>query len=124
MPKSILVVDDSASIRKTLEFTLAKAGFSVDVAEDGQAGLDKANNYEYDLIISDINMPRVNGYEFIKELRQSEQYKAKPILVLTTECGNEKKKEGREVGATGWIVKPFVPENLLDIVNKVFVKFS
>jgi two-component system chemotaxis response regulator CheY len=120
MAKSILTVDDSKTIRDMLKFTLAGAGFVVHQAEDGQDGLralDAAR--DVDVIITDINMPNMDGFEFIEHVRQINQYKSTPILVLTTESGTDKKTRAREAGATGWIVKPFDPEKLLDVIRKV-----
>lgn len=119
MAKSILVVDDSESIRELVGQTLSDKGFEVQVANDGIDGLDKAKESTYNLIVTDLNMPNMDGMEYIRELRALEQYKMIPILVLTTESQVEKKKEAKEAGATGWIVKPFVPEKLLAIIAKV-----
>lgn len=116
---NILFVDDSHSMRTLVSSCLIDAGHDVKVAEDGVAGLEVAANDQYDLIISDINMPKMNGIELIKELRKLSEYKFTPILILTTESSPEKKSEGKQAGATGWIVKPFNPEKLLQAINKV-----
>ncbi|MBN4080503.1 response regulator [Beggiatoa alba] len=115
----ILAVDDSASMRQMVTFTLKGAGFDVAEAVDGQEALDKANTDKFDLIISDINMPNMDGLTLVSELRKLGDYKFIPILLLTTESAAEKKIEGKEAGATGWIVKPFNPDQLLKTVNKV-----
>ena len=115
----ILVVDDSASMRQMVEFTLKEAGHQVTVAEDGQAALNVAKGLASDLVITDVNMPNMDGITLIRELRALPAYKFTPILTLTTESATEKKMEGKDAGATGWIVKPFNPEKLLATVNKV-----
>ncbi len=115
----ILVVDDSASMRQMVEFTLKEAGHQVMVAEDGQAALGLAKGSGADLVITDVNMPNMDGITLIRELRALPTYKFTPILTLTTESTTEKKMEGKDAGATGWIVKPFNPEKLLATVNKV-----
>ncbi|MCP5158099.1 MAG: response regulator [Gammaproteobacteria bacterium] len=116
---TILVVDDSASMRQMVEFTLKEAGHQVMVAEDGQVALNIAQGAPADLVITDVNMPNMDGITLIKELRALPAYKFTPILTLTTESTAEKKMEGKGAGATGWIVKPFNPEKLLATVNKV-----
>jgi two-component system, chemotaxis family, chemotaxis protein CheY len=117
--KKILAVDDSASMRQMVTFTLKNAGFDVTEAKDGQEALDIAKTRQYDVIISDVNMPVMDGITLIKNLRQLPQFKFTPILMLTTESGSEKKMEGKAAGATGWIVKPFNPDQLLAVINKV-----
>lgn len=117
--KTILAVDDSASMRQMVTFTLKSAGFDVTEAKDGQEALDIANDREFDVVISDVNMPVMDGITLIKNLRQLPQFKFTPILMLTTESGKEKKMEGKAAGATGWIVKPFNPDQLLAVINKV-----
>ncbi len=116
---TILVVDDSASMRQMVEFTLKEAGHRVTVAEDGQIALGLAKGMASDLVITDVNMPNIDGIAPIRELRALPAYKFTPILTLTTESTTEKKMEGKDAGATGWIVKPFNPEKLLATVNKV-----
>jgi two-component system, chemotaxis family, chemotaxis protein CheY len=120
MAKCVLTVDDSKTIRDMLKFTLAGAGFQVQQAEDGVDGLRtlKAAG-AVDVIITDINMPNMDGFEFIENVRRDAAYKSTPILVLTTESGADKKTRAREAGATGWIVKPFDPQKLLDVIRKV-----
>lgn len=119
MAKKILTVDDSASIRQMVSFTLKQAGYEVVEAEDGQDGLNKAKSESVDLIITDLNMPNMNGIELIRNLRQVGNYKFTPILMLTTESDDAKKSDGKQAGATGWIVKPFNPEQLLKVIARV-----
>ncbi len=119
MAKTILTVDDSASIRQMVTFTLKSAGYEVTEAVDGQDGLDKAKSKSYNLILSDQNMPRMDGITLIKNLRALPQYKTTPILMLTTESGDAMKTAGRAAGATGWLVKPFDPQKLIEVVKKV-----
>lgn len=119
MSKTILAVDDSASIRQMVGFTLKQAGYNVVDAEDGVDGLNKAKSAKADLIITDLNMPNMNGIELIKALRQESDYKFTPILMLTTESDDNKKAEGKSAGATGWIVKPFNPEQLIKVIERV-----
>ena len=116
---TILAVDDSASMRQMVSFTLKGAGFTVTEAADGQEALTKAKSQQFDLIITDVNMPIMDGITFIKNLRGEPNYKFTPMLMLTTESGLEKKTEGKAAGATGWIVKPFNPDQLLNTVKKV-----
>ncbi len=119
MSKTILTVDDSASIRQMVSFTLKEAGYSVTEANDGQDGLDKARAGRFNLIFTDQNMPRMDGLTLIKQLRALPQYAAVPILMLTTESSDAMKAQGRAAGATGWLVKPFDPQKLLEVVRKV-----
>ena len=115
----ILAVDDSASMRQMVSFTLKSAGFDVSEASDGVEALKVAQSQSFDVIISDVNMPNMDGLTLVKELRAINTYKFTPILMLTTESSSEKKQAGRAAGATGWIVKPFNPDQLLATVNKV-----
>ncbi|MCW8878775.1 MAG: response regulator [Kangiellaceae bacterium] len=115
----ILAVDDSASMRQMVSFTLKSAGFEVSEASDGVEALKVAQSQSFDVIISDVNMPNMDGLTLVKELRAIGTYKFTPILMLTTESSSEKKQAGRAAGATGWIVKPFNPDQLLATVNKV-----
>jgi two-component system, chemotaxis family, chemotaxis protein CheY len=119
MSTRILTIDDSKTMRDMLMLTLAEAGFDVLQAVDGQDGLDVLLNERVDVIITDINMPRMDGYEVIRQLRRKPEHKVTPILVLTTESEAEKKNLAREVGATGWLVKPFDPDRLVETVRKV-----
>ncbi len=115
----ILAVDDSASMRAMVAFTLKAQGHEITEAENGQEGLEKAKAETFDLIISDVNMPVMDGITLVRELRQQPAYRFIPILILTTESGGDKKMEGKAAGATGWIVKPFDPQKLVAVVNKV-----
>ncbi len=116
----ILAVDDSASMRQMVSFTLKSAGHDVLEAEDGVDALKTAQAESgFDLVISDINMPNMDGITLIKELRSLADFKFTPILMLTTESSSDKKVEGKAAGATGWIVKPFNPDQLLATINKV-----
>lgn len=119
MAKTILTVDDSASIRQMVSFTLKDAGYTVTEAVDGQDGLDKARSGRFNLIFTDQNMPRMDGLTLIKQLRGLPQYQTVPILMLTTESSDSMKSQGRAAGATGWLVKPFDPQKLLEVVRKV-----
>ena len=117
---TILAVDDSASMRQMVSFTLQGAGHTVLEAEDGKLALALAEKSSgVDLVLSDVNMPNMNGIELVKSLRTLSAYKFTPILMLTTETTKDKKMEGKSAGATGWIVKPFNPEQLLSTINKV-----
>ncbi|MDH5229112.1 MAG: response regulator [Gammaproteobacteria bacterium] len=115
----ILAVDDSASMRQMVAFTLKGAGYDVVEATDGAEALEAAKNGQVDLVLTDINMPNMDGIALIKELRALPNYKFTPILTLTTESGSDKKIEGKSAGATGWIVKPFSPDQLLATIKKV-----
>ena len=115
----ILIVDDSASMRNMVSTTLKSAGHNVSDAADGQEGLSKARNVSFDAVVTDLNMPVMNGIELVRNLRGLSDYKYTPILLLTTESSMEKKSEGKQAGATGWLVKPFNPEKLLATVSKV-----
>ncbi|MBI5438104.1 MAG: response regulator [Nitrosomonadales bacterium] len=119
MAKIILTVDDSASIRQMVAFTLKSAGYTVIEAADGQEGLDKAKANAANLVLTDQNMPKMDGLTLIKNLRGLPQYKSVPILMLTTESSDAMKTQGKAVGATGWLVKPFDPQKLLEVVKKV-----
>jgi len=119
MAKTILAVDDSASIRNMVAFTLKSAGYDVVEAVDGQDGLEKAKGRQVNLVLTDQNMPRMDGLTLVKSLRALAQYKSAPILILTTESSDEMKAKGRAAGATGWLVKPFDPPKLLEVVKKV-----
>jgi len=116
---NILAVDDSASMRQMVAFTLQGAGHTVTDAADGQEALELAKTQTFDLVLTDVNMPIMDGITLTKELRALPEYRFTPILVLTTESGTDKKQEGRAARATGWLVKPFNPEQLLATVRKV-----
>lgn len=119
MSKIVLTVDDSKTIREMVSFTLKGQGFEVIEAEDGQQALSVLNGKEVSVIITDLNMPNMDGFELMKKLRADPKYKFTPILMLTTESDDGKKELGKQAGATGWIVKPFNPEKLIQVVNKV-----
>jgi two-component system chemotaxis response regulator CheY len=119
MMKRVLTVDDSKTMRDMVSFTLKGAGFDVVEAEDGVHALSVLSKTKVDLVITDINMPNMDGVTLVKKLREQAAYGSTPILILTTEGGDEKKAQGRAAGATGWIVKPFAPDKLLQVVNKV-----
>ena len=119
MSKTILIVDDSESIREVVKFTLQNHGFDVLVGNDGSDALDYFDGRDIDLIITDLHMPIMNGIEFIKNVRKNNDYAGIPILFLTTESQLSKKLEAKEAGATGWIVKPFVPQKLISALHKV-----
>lgn len=115
----ILIVDDSASMRNMVAATLKSAGHQVADSPDGQAALEKAKSGKFQAVITDLNMPIMDGITLIKHLRQLPSYKYTPILLLTTESAADKKAAGKEAGATGWLVKPFNPEKLLATVDRV-----
>ena len=119
MPKTILTVDDSRTMREMLKAALTDAGLDVFQAEDGVHGLEVLSTCEPDVIITDINMPRMDGYGFIEAVRNSSEHRAIPILVLTTESTDDKKDRARRAGASGWIIKPFDPVKLLAAINRV-----
>jgi two-component system chemotaxis response regulator CheY len=115
----ILAVDDSASMRQMVRFTLESAGYKVVQAVDGIEALDFAKQTPVDLVLTDVNMPRMDGITLVRELRGLTSYKFTPMLVLTTESGSDTKQRGKQAGATGWIVKPFSPEQLLSTIARV-----
>lgn len=119
MSKQILAVDDSLSMRLLLRSSLTSGGYTVAEAEDGRAALEWLEDNSPALVITDINMPRLDGFGLIAELRAQERFRDMPILVLTTESSDEKKARARQAGATGWIVKPFDPEKLHAAVRRV-----
>ncbi len=119
MTKRILIVDDSPSIRQMVKVTLASANYDVTVAEDGVEALDLCLVNDYDFVLTDQNMPNMDGLTLIKSLRNQPEYASKPIVMLTTEASANMKEKGRAAGATGWMVKPFDPEKLLMVAEKV-----
>ncbi len=119
MGKIIMTVDDSASVRQMVSFTLKQAGFDVVEAVDGQDALNKINGSGVQMVITDLNMPNLDGIGLIRGVRAQPEFKFIPIVMLTTESQIEKKQEGKSAGATGWIVKPFNPDQLLAVVKKV-----
>ena len=119
MARLIMTVDDSASVRQMVAFTLKNASYNVIEAKDGIDALIKAKSMGINLVLTDLNMPNMDGIELIRHLRSDQAYRFVPIIMLTTESQDAKKQEGRVAGATGWIVKPFRPEQLLSVVKKV-----
>jgi len=119
MTKKVLAVDDSKTMRDMVNFTLKNAGFEVLEAEDGVKAMAMVKNHKFDVVVTDINMPNMDGISLVKELRATAEHRSTPILILTTEGGDDKKALGRAAGATGWIVKPFSPDKLVQVVNKV-----
>jgi two-component system, chemotaxis family, chemotaxis protein CheY len=119
----ILIVDDSNMLRDMLKYALVDGGYTdITEAADGVEGLEKAKSAQFDLVITDINMPNMNGFELIQNLRQIPVYAKTPLLVLTTEKGDDMKVKGKTMGATGWIVKPFLPEQVLKAISIVLKK--
>ncbi|ANY60787.1 response regulator [Comamonas aquatica] len=116
---SILAVDDSPSMRKMVSFTLTGAGYKVVEAVDGMDALEKAEAQHVDLILADQNMPRLDGIGLTKRLREHPRFKNTPILILTTESSDQMKQAGKAAGATGWLVKPFDPNRLIEVIQKV-----
>lgn len=119
--RTALIVDDSTSMRQLVNFTLAQAGFDVIEGSDGRDGLAKLKGAtgKVSIIITDVNMPVMDGIAFVREVRATPEHKFTPILMLTTESQDAKKKEGKAAGATGWLVKPFNPEQMLQVIAKV-----
>ena len=119
MARCILIVDDSETVRQVLQLSLGNAGFDVVAAEDGLDALNKLAGTQIDMLITDLNMPNMDGLELIKKVREEGTHRFTPIVMLTTESSEEKKLAGRAAGASGWIVKPFKPEQLLKVVKMV-----
>ncbi len=119
MAKRVLTADDSASIRQMVSFTLKNAGYEVVEAIDGKDALSKLNGDPIHMVITDLNMPNLDGISLVKNIRSNPTYKFIPIVLLTTESQESKKIEGKQAGATGWIVKPFKPEQLVAVIKKV-----
>ncbi len=119
MKKKILTVDDSPSVRKMVEFTLKAKGFAMEGAGDGIEAYERLEEEEFDAIILDINMPRMNGLEFLEKIKQEERFASIPVIMLTTEGQEEDKNKSISIGATVYIVKPFKPTQLLSLVNEV-----
>jgi two-component system chemotaxis response regulator CheY len=116
---TILAVDDSPSMRQMVSFTLKNAGFNVVEAVDGQDAFEKSGQRDFNLVLTDQNMPRMDGISLTRKLRENPKFKQTPILILTTESSDQMKKAGREAGATGWLVKPFDPAKLIEVIGKV-----
>ncbi|MFM8272215.1 MAG: response regulator [Gemmata sp.] len=119
MPKTVLVVDDSATMRMMVGDTLRKAGFAVVEGVNGADALAKLAGQAVQLVITDFNMPVMNGIALVKNLRARPEFRFTPILMLTTESGDDRKDEGRTAGATGWVTKPFDPARLIQVVNRL-----
>ena len=119
MAKNILIVDDSASVRQVVGISLKQAGYDVIEGVDGKDALAKLTGQKVHLIISDVNMPNMDGISLVKAVKQMSAYKFTPIVMLTTESQDAKKREGQEAGAKAWVVKPFKPEQLLGVVQKL-----
>jgi len=119
MGSPVLIVDDSASMRQMVAFTLTSAGYQVTEAEDGAMALQRARQQRFDAVISDVNMPNMDGISLVRALRQLPDYRFTPLLLLTTESVANKKAEGKAAGATGWLVKPFNPDQLLATLQRV-----
>lgn len=119
MSANILAVDDSASLRMAIRIALTGAGYDVTEAEDGLDGIQKAKDGQFDMIVTDLNMPNMDGLSMIKELRAMPAYCGTPIIFLTTESDDAMKQQAKAAGATGWLVKPFVPDQLLRVARKV-----
>lgn len=119
MSQRVMIVDDSSSLRQVVRFTLEQAGYEVLEAADGQEALEKLALNRVKMVITDLFMPRMDGIELIRRMRAEHALKFLPVIMLTTESSLDKKKEGKRAGATGWIVKPFSPEQLIGVVRKV-----
>ncbi len=119
MAKTVMVVDDSASIRQVMSLTLSKAGYDVTEASDGADALGKLTGQKVNLIVCDVNMPNMDGITFLKSLKDRPGYKFTPVIMLTTESQESKKQEGKAAGAKAWVVKPFKPEQMLEAVSKL-----
>ncbi len=117
--KTILILDDSASMRATVSIALGGAGYDVVEAKDGAEGLTKLSGQRFNLIISDLNMPGMDGITFLKKLKEHAALRYIPVIMLTTESADDKKQQGKEAGAKAWIIKPFDPAKLLDAVSKL-----
>ncbi|WP_368204502.1 response regulator [Aeromonas sp. s5] len=121
MPKTVLIVDDSATIRQVVGMTLKGAGYEVMEASDGKDALKKLDGKKINLIISDVNMPNMDGISFVKEAKKLASYKFTPVIMLTTESQDSKKQEGQTAGAKAWVVKPFQPDQMLAAVAKLIM---
>lgn len=119
MSKTVMVVDDSASLRQVVSMTLKGAGYDVIEACDGRDALGKLSGQKVHLVISDVNMPNMDGLTFVREMKKNPTYKFTPVIMLTTEAGEEKKAAGQSAGARAWVVKPFQPQQMLAAVSKL-----
>ncbi|GBD97800.1 MAG TPA: response regulator [Nitrospirae bacterium] len=118
MGKTILIVDDSASMRQLVTFALKDAGYDVIAAVDGKDAIVKLSGTKADMVVTDLNMPNMDGIELIKQIRSTAAFKFIPVVMLTTESQESRKQEGKQAGASGWLVKPFTPEKLIDVIKK------
>ena len=121
MPKTVMIVDDSTSLRQVVSIALKGAGYDVIEACDGKDAISKLGGSKINLIISDVNMPVMNGIDMVKEIKQMAPYKFTPIIMLTTESQDAMKQAGKEAGVKAWVVKPFKPEQMLDAVSKLIM---
>jgi len=119
MAKTIMTVDDSVSVRMMIGFSLKEAGYEVVDAEDGFDALSKLDEHDIAMVLADVNMPEMDGIEFVNKMKAHPKHKFTPVVMLTTESDDSMKGKGRQAGATGWIVKPFKPEQLIELVQKV-----
>lgn len=119
--KTVLIVDDSNSLRQTVKIALSSSGYAVIEAEDGKKALDLCDGRKIHLVISDVNMPNMDGFTFVRAMKQKMAYKFTPVIMLTTEASDDKKKQGQEAGAKAWVVKPFQPAQLLNAVTKLIL---
>ncbi len=119
MAKKVLVVDDSAAVRQSVSYILSQAGYEITEAEDGKVGEQRLDDGPFDLIMTDVNMPNMDGIELVRRVRAHSAHRFTPIVVLTTESQDSKMTEGKQAGATGWIVKPFDADKLLGVVRKL-----
>lgn len=121
MAKTIMIVDDSPSLRQVVNLTLKNAGYDVIEANDGNDAISKLDGKKINLIVSDVNMPGMNGIDMVKAIKQMAQYKFTPIIMLTTESQDQAKQAGKEAGVKAWMVKPFKPDQMLDAVSKLIL---
>jgi len=121
MGKTILIVDDSSSMRQVVGITLKQAGYELIEASDGKDALSKLGGQKIHLVISDVNMPNMDGITFVREMKKNAAYRFVPVVMLTTEGTDEKKKAGQDAGAKAWVVKPFQPQQLLAVVTKLLM---
>ncbi len=122
MTKTVMIIDDSASIRLVVSIALKKAGYDVLEAEDGVDALNKLTGQKIHLIVCDVNMPNMDGISFLKAVKQNQSYKFTPIIMLTTESQERKKREGRAAGAKAWVVKPFKPDRMIAAIEKLILR--
>lgn len=122
MTKTVMIIDDSASIRLVVSIALKKAGYDVLEAEDGEDALNKLTGQKVHLIVCDVNMPNMDGISFLKAVKQNQSYKFTPIIMLTTESQERKKREGRAAGAKAWVVKPFKPDRMIAAIEKLILR--